>query len=107
MATAAGLSQFAAQLQARGLHVTWEGEGHLSVANPVSTALVQSVLCEDNRYLTGWGYEIGLQGEEGSAAERLAFLLGVPCPRHEPIAMADEQPFLERPPPAPLTSACR
>ena len=95
MAIAAGLSKFATQLQARGLHVTWKGERNLSVANPVSTALVQPVLCEDNRYLTGWGYEIGLQGEEGPAAERLAFLLGVPCPRHEPIMMADEPPFPE------------
>jgi hypothetical protein len=98
MAITAGLRRLAAALQTRGLHVTWENDKQLSVANPVSSALVESVLLTGDRYLTGWAYEIGLLAEEPSAAERLAFLLGVPCSHSEASAVAAEQPSPAGPP---------
>lgn len=74
-----GLTQLATVLEARGLSTAPPGSGsELAVSNPISSSLREVVSCQADLYLTDWGYEIGQRGEETAAANRLAFLLGVP-----------------------------
>lgn len=72
-----GLDQLATFLRDRGLRTCQVAEG-LTVANPVASGLSEVVRCDAGRYLTGWGYELGQDGDEQSSARRLAYLLGVP-----------------------------
>lgn len=73
-----GLTQLASLLRERGLSTAESGSGPLAVTNPVSSSLREVVSYDADRYVTGWGYEVGQQGEEPAVADRLAFLLGVP-----------------------------
>ncbi|MFG2005147.1 hypothetical protein ACGFNU_38980 [Spirillospora sp. NPDC048911] len=66
-------------LGARGLWATEGSVAELAVRNPVASGLTEVVHCDAGRYLTSWNYELGRVGEEGGAADRLAFLLGVPA----------------------------
>jgi hypothetical protein len=74
-----GLAQLATLLRARGL-VAEDGIGSaLRVTNPISATRVEVVrVAALDCYRTGVDYEIGQVGQEPDAAERLAFLLGVP-----------------------------
>ncbi|MFF1483161.1 hypothetical protein ACIGZH_01540 [Streptomyces sp. NPDC058319] len=71
----------AEQLAARGLSVTNQGEHAVSVMNPLNPLVGETVTARGDCYLTGYGYEIGVHGDEPATAARLAFLLGLPRPQ--------------------------
>jgi hypothetical protein len=65
------------QLEKHGLTVAiCEPEKRLQVTNPISTLLSEEVILRRGHYVTGFDYEIGVRGEEKSAADRIAYLLG-------------------------------
>jgi hypothetical protein len=78
MSSSSGLNQLATLLQGRGLAAMDEGSTRLAVTNPVSSRLREVIRCDSDCYVTAWGYALGQVGQERSAADRLAFLLGVP-----------------------------
>ncbi|MFI2415118.1 hypothetical protein [Streptomyces sp. NPDC018947] len=75
----------AEQLTARGLSVTKQDEGTLSVKNPLHFRLGETVTTGGDSYLTDYGYEIGQYGDEPATAGRIAFLLGVPVPSRQEV----------------------
>jgi hypothetical protein len=81
-----GLNQLASLLRKRGLSARFvAATAGVTVVNPISAALEDSVFEADGHYVTGWRYELGELGNEDSVADRLAFLLGVPsglAPQH-------------------------
>jgi hypothetical protein len=72
-----GLEQLATCVEAHGLTADLTDTG-LTVSNPVSSALTETVRRTGDAYRTGWGYELGRTGDENGTADRLAYLLGVP-----------------------------
>lgn len=83
MTIAPDLGRMATLLHRLGLStsVTEDGNG-LHVRNPIAAGLAETVKCIGGSYRTEWDYEIGQMGDEAAAANRLAFLLGVPAPSH-------------------------
>jgi len=79
----AGLELLAILLRGHGLSATSdESPSELRVSNPIASTLFELVGADDaGCYITAWGYAFGQVGQEGSAADRLAFLLGVPSRR--------------------------
>ncbi|GJF24831.1 DUF6415 family natural product biosynthesis protein [Streptomyces sp. HO565] len=85
----------AEQLTARGLTVTKQDVGTLSVTSPLHLRLGETVTTGDDSYLTDYGYEIGQYGDEPATASRIAFLLGVPVPEaagSDCMTAAQQQP---------------
>ncbi|MBC2864422.1 hypothetical protein [Streptomyces mexicanus] len=68
------------QLAARGLHMTNQGDNAVSVTNPLHPRVGEIVTDDGGRYLTAYGYELGVHGDETATADRVAFLLGLPRP---------------------------
>ncbi|MFQ6142642.1 hypothetical protein ACLMNJ_06130 [Streptomyces seoulensis] len=68
----------AEQLAARGLSVKNQGEHALCVTNPLHALLGETVTEHGGCYLTGYGYELGVHGDEPATADRLVFRLGLP-----------------------------
>ncbi|EFF92030.1 hypothetical protein GTY75_17725 [Streptomyces sp. SID8381] len=75
----------AEQLAAHGLSVTNQGEHALCVTNPLHPLVGETVTAHGGCYLTGYGYEIGVHGDEQATADRLAHLLGLPRPATVPV----------------------
>ncbi|MEV0617541.1 hypothetical protein AB0I81_29765 [Nonomuraea sp. NPDC050404] len=65
-------------LRARGLSVA-QGDGTTVVGNPLHPLFSSVLTTVNGRYLTGYGYELGEQGDEVATADRFAFLLGAPA----------------------------
>ncbi|WP_018569274.1 hypothetical protein [Streptomyces sp. PsTaAH-124] len=73
------------QLAARGLSVTPQGQHAVSVTNPLHPLVGETFTNRSGRYLTGYGYEIGVHEDEPATADRLAFLLGLPSRPQVPV----------------------
>lgn len=67
------------QCAARGLAVSERADGALFVNNPLHPRAGEMLTEQCGRYLTDYGYEIGERGDEPATADRIAFLLGLPC----------------------------
>ena len=64
-------------LKARGFTVAaCDPEQRIQVTNPLSSLLSEEITLRRGRYMTGFDYEIGTRGQEKSAADRIAYLLG-------------------------------
>ncbi|OPF67858.1 hypothetical protein VT50_0237625 [Streptomyces antioxidans] len=75
---ASGYRDLADRLKAYGLSIVVKG-ARLSVANPLSTNLVEEIASQGERNVTTWGNELGERGEcgdENGTALRLALLRG-------------------------------
>ncbi|MFD0857200.1 hypothetical protein ACFQ07_33665 [Actinomadura adrarensis] len=78
MRTTTALEHLAILLRGYGLLTEPCGTG-LAVSNPITSALSETVYCDEfGSFITAWGYAFGQRGQEAAAADRLAFLLGVP-----------------------------
>ncbi|MFD0034845.1 hypothetical protein ACFVJK_42870 [Streptomyces sp. NPDC127172] len=64
-------------LRARGLSVTDQNDGTVSVINPLNPHVSEAVEVLNGAYLIDGGYEVGVWGDETATAERLSFLLGL------------------------------
>ncbi|TWV53588.1 hypothetical protein FRZ03_09570 [Streptomyces misionensis] len=69
------------QLAERGLHVTNRGDHTVTVINPLRPHVGETVTDQGGRYITDYGYAIGVHGDEQATADRVAYLLGLPRPR--------------------------
>lgn len=73
------LQKLAGHLKDRGLRVDLtDSETTLQAANPLNALLTEQIATTGDRYVTGFGYEIGERGHEASCAERIAHMLAVP-----------------------------
>ncbi|GHF81840.1 hypothetical protein [Streptomyces thermodiastaticus] len=75
---------------ARGLSVSERDDGALIVNNPLHPRVGEVLTAQRGRYLTDYGYEIGEHGDEPATADRLVFLLGLPCVPRQPTARTAE-----------------
>lgn len=73
------------QLAARGLHVTPRGARTVSVTNPLHPRIGEIVTDRGGRYVTDYGYEVGVHGDEPATADRVTFLLGLPRMLRAPV----------------------
>lgn len=72
------LQKLAGHLQKHGLQVAMNNtELRLHVSNPLHGMLNEEIVAVGDRYVTGFGYEIGEHRHEGSCADRIAHLLAV------------------------------
>ncbi|WP_309029339.1 hypothetical protein [Streptomyces alfalfae] len=72
------LQRLAAHLEKHGLRVAaCDPELRLHVSNPLNSRLGEEIALAGGRYVTGFDYEIGDQGDEEACAERVARILAV------------------------------
>lgn len=72
------LQKLADHLQKHGLQVAVNApELRLHVSNPLHGMLTEEIVATGDRYVTGFGYEIGEHRHEDSCAERIAHILAV------------------------------
>ncbi|MBC2903127.1 hypothetical protein [Streptomyces cupreus] len=72
------LQNLAGHLEERGLQVVVnEAEMRMHVTNPLNSRLTEEIVAVADQYVTGFDYEIGVQGAEQECADRIARLLAV------------------------------
>ncbi|KUL42702.1 hypothetical protein [Streptomyces regalis] len=86
------LQRLASYLEERGLRVTLDGTAmRLDVTNLLNSRLSEEILVKDERYVTGFDYEIGEAGGEAECADRIAHILVVTTER-APSSVRSDSP---------------
>ncbi|MET9967845.1 hypothetical protein ABZZ80_18425 [Streptomyces sp. NPDC006356] len=76
------LQRLASYLEERGLRATLDSTAmRLDVTNPLNSRLSEEILVRDERYVTGFDYEIGEVRGEVACADRIARILAVTTKR--------------------------
>ncbi|MFI8928719.1 hypothetical protein ACIG3E_13710 [Streptomyces sp. NPDC053474] len=72
------LEQLSSYLKNRGLLIKVnESAMRITVTNPLNSRLSEEILAIGDRYVTGFDYEVGVQGAEQECADRISRILAV------------------------------